>query len=144
MQQRDLLKDPIEQLGRVLGKIIAGWLDLKLQGRLGAGIEWSVQNLKEQLDIDVEELMELRESDLLAYLEERNLIGAHAETIADFLRDIGTLNLPTDPEKGKKYLNNAIDLYETANQLSNTLSLERIQKKIEVEEMLRQSNEKNS
>ena len=137
MQQRDILKDQIEQLGRVLGKIIAEFLDLKLQGEVGLGIKQTRKSLQEQLDIDVEKLLLLNEQDLLSYLNERNLIGAHAEMIADYLLDVGSHILPTDPEIGKKYLNKTRDLYEVSNQLSDSLSLERIKKATKIEQMLR-------
>lgn len=41
MEQRDLIKDQIEQLGRVLGKILVDFLGLKSGGQIEHGIEVS-------------------------------------------------------------------------------------------------------
>lgn len=46
MQQRDLLKDQIEQLGRTLGKVIAEFLGLKNQGDTTLALEASHPKFK--------------------------------------------------------------------------------------------------
>lgn len=46
MERRDLIKDEIEQFGRVLGVIIANFLGLKAKGEVTQGIEISKKELK--------------------------------------------------------------------------------------------------
>ena len=45
MEQRDLIKDQIEQLGKVLAKIIADFLEFKSSGNVNQGIEISNESL---------------------------------------------------------------------------------------------------
>lgn len=56
MQQRDLLKDQIEQLGRTLGKVIAEFLGLKNQGDTTFALEQVIQNLKTALNFELDHL----------------------------------------------------------------------------------------
>ena len=48
MQQEDFLKRQIDQLGQVLGKILADLIGLKAVGQIGEGIEASSQALKKE------------------------------------------------------------------------------------------------
>ena len=56
MEQRDLLKDQIEQLGKVLAKILPDFLGLKSEGQISQGIEITNHRLRSELDIEIEEL----------------------------------------------------------------------------------------
>lgn len=56
MEQRDYLQKQIDQLGRVLGKLLADLIGLKNQGEISEGIEIISQKLKDELDLDLESL----------------------------------------------------------------------------------------
>jgi hypothetical protein len=57
LQQEDWLIRQINQLGRVLGKILADLLGLKTRGQLGEGIEAAEQTLKNELDLNIDVLI---------------------------------------------------------------------------------------
>ena len=56
MEQRDFLQKQIDQLGRVLGKLLADLIGLQNQGEVSEGIEITSQKLKDELDLDLESL----------------------------------------------------------------------------------------
>jgi hypothetical protein len=56
LPQEDYLKRQIDQLGQVLGKILADLIGLKTQGHIGEGIEEVNQKLKSELNLNINEL----------------------------------------------------------------------------------------
>ena len=56
MDQEDFLKSQIDQLGRVLGKILTALLGFKAQGQVSEGIEAADQALKTELGLNIDDL----------------------------------------------------------------------------------------
>ncbi len=56
MEQRDLLKDQIDQLGKVLAKILSDFLGLKAKGQASHGVEISNHRFQRELEINIERL----------------------------------------------------------------------------------------
>ena len=54
---RDHLQKQIDQLGKVLAKVLADFLDLKDQEKIEEGIEMIRQSLITQLDLDIRQMM---------------------------------------------------------------------------------------
>jgi len=136
METRDLVKDQIEQLGRVLGKIIADFLGLKSKGEVTQAIEISKKQLKNELDIDIDKLIGLPKNDLKKYLIDHKLAGEHVELIAYYLINITESNILTGKQETKKYLEKVLVLYDIADELSQTISFDRINKKSKIENVL--------
>ena len=136
METRDLVKDQIEQLGRVLGKIIADFLGLKSNGDVTQGIEISKNQFKNELDIDVDKIIDLSKNELKKYLLDHKLTGEHVELIAYYLINITESNILTGKQETKKYLEKVLDLYDIADELSQTISFDRINKKSKIENVL--------
>ena len=135
MEQRDLLKEQIEQVGRVLGKILADFLGLKTQGNSAQAISFSKQQLNSELDIDLEKILNLSGKALATYLKDRLYSEENIELLADYLHEIGR----NDREQGINssiYLRKAIDLLEIADELSNTISFDRHTKKQQIQSLL--------
>jgi hypothetical protein len=59
MEERDYLKKQIDQLGRVLGKILSDLMVLKNQGNISQGIEITNQAVKSELDYELEALLDI-------------------------------------------------------------------------------------
>jgi len=59
MEQEDYLIRQINQLIRVLGKLALDLIGLKNKGEIGIGIEITNQTLKDELDFDIQELMNI-------------------------------------------------------------------------------------
>lgn len=128
MQKRDLLQEQIEQLGRVLGKVIADFLGSNPNGDVNDSIEISQQTLKDELDLDVNRILELEKSDVLDYVKERNLTDGHLEQLSAYFVAVGK----TNSADTNKYYTKAIELLEIADQITATISFERIQKRQEI------------
>lgn len=131
MEQRDLIKDQIEQLGRVLGKIIADFLGLKTQGNIGHAMEVSSRQLKDELDLDVEQFLNVSEKELKDFLNKRHFTAEHIELLADYLFEIGRSN-----QDSLRYLKRSITLLDIADEHSQTISFVRQEKKSTIKSLL--------
>ena len=140
MERRDLIQDEIEQLGRVLGKIVATFLGMKSQGNVQAGIETAEQQLQSQLDLDVNRLLELEGRDLIDYLQGLRFTADHLEDLSTYLLESVQDQLADcDPEAVLR-VQKAMELLDIADELSKTASLERMAKKSMIKELLDKSN----
>ncbi len=139
MEQRDLLQDQIEQLGKVLAKIMADFLRLKANGNAAVGIETSNELMKGQLDINIDQLITLDKSELQEYLNQRKLTESHLEMLSDYLKEIGIEKKKRNQALAEQYFNKAIELLTIADETSKTLSFERMNKKSEIEKFIEQN-----
>ena len=137
MQQRDILKDEIEELGRVLGRILATFLGWKSEGDPVRGTEMANEQLASELDISVEYLLALDESALREWLTSRHWSPSHMEVLAQYLAAVGTESVNTDRAEAERYLRTALFLLDIADDLSATLSFERLSLRGDVERALR-------
>ena len=136
MEKRDFLLNQIEQLGKVLAKILSDFLKLKSDGNGAQGIEISNERFQSELDIDIEELLTLNSSELKSYLETRNLTDNHIEIISDYLFEVGKMELEIHDSKSKLTLEKAYELLDLADDISKTTSFQRISKKNELKNLL--------
>lgn len=135
MEQRDLLKDQIEQLGKVLAKLLAGFLGLKEEGKASQGIAVINEQMKGKLDLDILLIARLGKAELKTYLQDRQLRGEHIETLSDYFKEMGLSAVNTAPSESKIWLQKAIDLLDVADEVSGTLSFERIQRKAKMKQL---------
>ena len=138
MEQRDLLKDQIEQLGKVLANILSDLLGLKSKGQTSQGIEATNQRLQGELDIDIEKITTLTKKELKDYLKNRHLRAAHLEILSECLKEIGKGKIEENKKDAKMKLEKAIELLDIADEISKTMSFDRINKKKEIENVLQQ------
>ena len=136
MERRDILKDQIEQLGRVLGKILANFLGLKSEGRISQGIEMTNKQLQLELDIDIEKITTFDGPGLRDYLKGRKLVAEHLEKLSDYLAQVGKFTWEDDKQKAKRLLETAIELLDIADEISKTASFDRVDRRHKIEEML--------
>ncbi|MEM9023850.1 MAG: hypothetical protein AAGB22_08905 [Bacteroidota bacterium] len=84
MEQQDYLQRQIEQLGRVLGKILANLAGLKNQGNVSEGLAIAAEALNSELDIDLDALAAVPTDALVKTLtEQHNIHQQHLDKIAD-------------------------------------------------------------
>ena len=136
MEQRDLIKDQIEQLGKVLAKILSNFLGMADKNNVSNGIETTNQQLKNELNIDIEKILSLAKEELKNYLSTLQLNEEHLETLSEYFEEIGIREIKTNKAKSKLYLEKAIELLDIANEISSTFSLNRITKKNEIKNVL--------
>ncbi len=122
MLQRDLLKDQIEQLGRVLGKIVARLLALQQTDDLYPDVKAAKQEAKELTGLDVGALLGKDTATIEAYATAHDLTADHLEKIAEFLAGLAQ-HAPAAEQT--VYLTTALKLLEVADSRSGDYSLAR-------------------
>ena len=136
MEQRDYLMVQIEQLGKVLATILSGFLGLKSKGQVSLGIEVTNERLQGELDIDMEKLVALNNMEVKEYLEKRKLRAEHIEGLSGYMKEIGMEE--NDKTKASICLKKAIVLLDIADEISKTLSIDRVNKKKNMEKLLQE------
>jgi len=122
MEQQDHLKRQIDQLGRVLGKILSDLLDLKNQGQVNDGVEIADQALKSEIDFDIQELIDIPSDKLIDLLtKQRDLTNENIEKLAEILYIIADNRL----EGNKKLYEKCLTIYEHLVKVENIYSLDR-------------------
>ena len=122
MLRRDLLKDQIEQLGRIFGKIVSRLLSLPQTGDLHPGVEQAKQEAKERTGLDIDALLNQDTATLEAYATTYELTAEHLDKLAEFLAGLGDL---APPDERADYLTAALRLLEVADTQSGDYSLTR-------------------
>ncbi len=125
MQQRDIIKDQIEQLGRVLGKLIANFFSLKTEGNVIEAIQVTNAELQSGLDIDIDELVRLEPKELQEYIESKHLVDLHLDQLSSYLFEIGIHEKSIDGDSHKWFMG-AKRLLDIVSEKSDTITFARI------------------
>jgi hypothetical protein len=128
MQQEDWLIRQINQLGRLLGKILTDLLGLKTKGQVGEGIEAAEQAFKNELDLNVDDLISIPTELFIKTLQEgKQFKNENFEMLADIFLIIAEELYQNDRDNGKKkrLLEKALIIYEYLDKLGSTYSFER-------------------
>lgn len=89
MSQEDYLLRQFDQFGRALGSILAGLMGLKGSGQVQDGIETGIIELKEELEIDLEKLEGVPDSDFMNFLlGTKKFSNEHLGQLADIMMEI--------------------------------------------------------
>ena len=140
MEYRDYLMDQVEQMGKVLAKIFSRFLGLKSEGKVAEGIEISNQQLKTELDIDIENLINLSVDELKKQINELKLTPSHIESLANYISEIGIYHKTLYQNKSKKYFETAIRMLDIADEISNAVSFKRMEMKDEIVKSMKSLN----
>jgi 1-deoxy-D-xylulose 5-phosphate reductoisomerase len=119
-----------------LAKALSDFLELKSKGQLSRGIEMTQNRLQTELNIDIEKLSSSSKDELKNFTNKRQLKARHLEILCDFFKETGTATAQTNITKAKKYLEKSIEFLDIANEISKTISFERMNKKAEAEKAL--------
>lgn len=138
MERRDLIKDQIEQMAKVLGMILSDFLGLKATGDVEEAIQTTNERFQGELDLDIEKIVALDDDEIGAYLTSKALHEPHLEILAAYLNEIGT-GMSSEAEKAN-YLNKAITLLDLADAFSKTFSFERMNQRERIQRILKESH----
>ncbi|MEM9858735.1 MAG: hypothetical protein AAF843_15355 [Bacteroidota bacterium] len=130
MERRDVLKDQIEQLGRVLGKMIAKLLKLKDHEISPSALNDLEQELQDELDLNIDDLLALNDQAVENFLKERKFHWSHFIALSEYLHEAGQIVRGEDAVKAHLYFEKALALLELTDQVTKTISLEREIKKL--------------
>lgn len=137
MEQRDLLRDEIEQLGKVLAKILSKFLALKESAGNLQAIQACNQMFRSELDVNIEELTQLKKSQLKEYFEKRHFTPEHLELFADYYTELAQSKISEDRIIAKEFLKKTYEILDIADEISNTFSLSRLEKKQRLKDRFR-------
>ena len=82
---RDTLQAQIEQIGKNLNRIVTKFLEIELIEDPDFEIRKTNQELKDELDIDLEKISQYDVSEIYTYLKARKLTAKHVELIATYV-----------------------------------------------------------
>lgn len=122
MEQQDYLKKQIDQLGQVLAKIFSDLLGLKNNGQINAGLEITNQTLKNELDFDIQDLLDIPTDKFIDTLTtQKNLTNDNLDKLAEILL------LIADNRQGdnKKLYEKCLTIYEYLERVENIYTLDR-------------------
>lgn len=117
MQRRDLLKDQIEQAGKVLALALSKFLRQKSAGITTASTAFE-NDLQDELAIDFNYLKTLDEPELTAYLATFHLTEEHLEKLALYCYEIAIES--DDKKEASMLLTKAHDLLSIEMASENT------------------------
>jgi len=125
LEQEESIKRQIDQLGRVLGKILAGLMGLNARGQASQGIESVSQDLKTELGLNLEDLI-LIPTDLFltTLLDTKKFSDNNFEQLAEIMYFIAEeLNIKKkDVSKMKLLYERALIIFEILDWGSESLS----------------------
>src|SRR5690606_13848470 len=99
-------------------------------------IEITNQRLQSELDIEIEKITTLTKKELKDYLKNRHLKAEHLEILSECLKEIGKGEIEKNKQTTKVKLEKAIELLDIADEISKTMSFDRINKKNEIKNVL--------
>lgn len=121
MEQQDYLKRQIDQIGRIIGKILTDFIGLKNKGQINDGIELTNQALKSELDLDMDELINLTQDQFISTLIKKNLTNESLNKFAEIL----LLIADNRKENPKELREKCIAIYEYLEKVDTIYSLDR-------------------
>jgi hypothetical protein len=139
LQQEDYIKRQIDQLGRVLGKILADLMGLKARRQASLEIESVSQALKTELGLTIDDLTLIpTDSFLTTLLDTKKFSDNNFEQLAEIMFLIAEeLNIKnTDVGKMKQLYERALIIFEILDKTSSTYSFDRHSKIEKIKKVL--------
>lgn len=125
MEQRDYLKRQIDQLGKVLGKVIADLLGLRQGNASLKGVEIVSQAFKDEIDLDLELLLSVETDDLIDFLiTEKGFNEENLDKLAEILFMISN-DMTSDNPLRNSFFKRCLVIYEYLEMTQQTYSFDR-------------------
>jgi len=138
MEHHDYLQRQIEQLGRVLGKMLSELFRLKSDGQIIEGIEITNQALKEELNLTIEDLTAIPTEKFINMLQsDQDFSNKNLEQLAGVLLLLAG-NRSDGDETKKMLYEKCLALYVHLNKTESTYSLDRDSKIERIKYLLKQ------
>lgn len=118
--------------------IISNFLGLKSSDNVNQGIEISNERLQSELDIYTKKIIALKKTALEEYVRNRKLTESHLELLSEYLKEVGLAKAKIDKQYAHLCFQKAIELLDMADEISKTVSFNRINKKSEIKNVIQQ------
>lgn len=137
MAQEDRLKKQIEELARVLGKVLANFLN-RNGGSVSDPMESIAQQVKGETDLDLEKLILVPSEEFIKIItSETNLKKDHLEIVADIFFQAGKVYISQGKEeKGRELYRKSIILLQHITEIDKTYNKVREDKIMEIKMLL--------
>ena len=129
MEKRDLIQAEIEKLGYFLQRLLANFLNGNSTENSIEAADLVTNEFKNELDFDLPHFVSLSNIEMKKYLSNFNFNEHHLEKLADLLIEMNS---------SKKNLTKALELLDLVDEISNSYSFERNNKKIKIQQFLNQ------
>ena len=129
MEKRDLIQAEIEKLGFFLQRLLANFLNDNSVGNSIEAVDLVTNEFKNELDFDLPLFLSFSNDEMKKYLSNFKFNEQHLEKLADLLAEMNT---------SKIYLTRALELLDLVDEISNSFSFERNNKKIKIQQLLNQ------
>ena len=129
MEKRDLIQAEIEKLGFFLQRLLAIFLKGNSAGNSVETSDLVTNEFKNELDFDLPLFISLSNDEMKKYLSNFKFNEQNLEKLADLLAQMNT---------SKAYVTKAIEVLNWADEIANTFSFERNNKKIKFQQLLNQ------
>lgn len=136
MQQRDIIKDQIEQAGRVVSNILARAIGIGSPGDINLVIIQAQKQFNEALDIDLDLMLKLKPEEVPAYLESKQFPVEQYERLAEYFAEIGTRFHGLEDAKSSNYLRAALVIMERVDDFTQVFSIEKLNRKNRIKKLL--------
>lgn len=136
MENRDYIIHQIEQAAQVIAAVLASFLKLKVEIPVHQAIQSTHEQLKSEIDIDVEQLLLMSIKETEAHLVSRNITPELMEALSDYMLSVGRSLIDSEIEDARLYLSKALELLGIADEISKTLSFERVNKITSIQSLL--------
>ncbi len=135
MKQDDFVLKQIDLLGKILGKIISDLLNIKNNSEIFDVYQFVSENLKKELNLELDVLLDLNENELIALLTiENHFDSNNIEKIAELFYLLGK---STSKIKADLCLQKSLVLLNYVDSRTNTYSLERLHKISRIENLIK-------
>ena len=124
MVRRDFLLRQFEELGRVLGQILVNLLGLKHSSTASLQIEETFQTLRDEVDLDIDQLLEVPPDKFVQVLQENKAMNdANLDRFAAILFHIAENT--EDKEKATLFYERSLIIYGYLDHSSDVYSFDR-------------------
>jgi hypothetical protein len=129
-EKRDYLMQQIEQMGQVLGQMLAYLLGLKKRGAASLSLDEIRQVYDDRLNLPLSLILETPADRIIQLLTEKvKYLDRHLEKMADVLKETGDLyQAKGDPESAGALWEKALLIYTHLQETERSFSMERMQK----------------
>ena len=122
MIRQDFIIKQINQLGQVLARLLSDLQGLKSSGQKSAGLEITNQTLKNELDLDVQDLIDIPTDNFIETLtDQKNITIESLEKLAEILLLIADNN----HEDSKIMYQKCVIIYEYLEKAEDSYTLHR-------------------
>ena len=137
MPQRDYLMQQLEEMGYFLASLLRRLMKMKDENQENELTNALRESIQEKFSFSIDEVIAIENTDFLELIKEHFTTEGHLEKMAELMMLAGKSIKPSLSIKRLNYLEKALFLYNHVQETSINFSLEREDKILEIQQLLR-------